>query len=303
MPPRPLRLALHARDARHRLSGCRVGGGAFAVVSNNLDPSAERSFASVYATVAHELFHLVQFSYFRRGRREPAIADLDPRRDGLRARDAGRTRGSTTSSRRSSCDAGSRRPGEHRLAELRRTAALAAASTLSSRGSCRRSSGASPRGRRRRGTPRRRGHLRADRGGAVRAGVPPLRRLRRRRPRRRDRARVPPRRGATAQRRRRAARRALRPAGAAARRRVLAHRHLPARRGSASATLTYELESEVAGGRPSLAADRGANARTTAGRRRSRSRRRLRADPRLTNPLLVVSNGGGRAVRYAVSAR
>jgi hypothetical protein len=42
-------------------------GGAFAVVSNNLDPSAERSFASVYATVAHELFHLVQFSYFARG--------------------------------------------------------------------------------------------------------------------------------------------------------------------------------------------------------------------------------------------
>jgi hypothetical protein len=42
----------------------RAEGGAFAVVSNNLDPSPERSFASVYATVAHELFHLVQFSYF-----------------------------------------------------------------------------------------------------------------------------------------------------------------------------------------------------------------------------------------------
>jgi hypothetical protein len=39
--------------------------GAFAVVANNLDPSAERSFASLYATVTHELFHLVQFSYFR----------------------------------------------------------------------------------------------------------------------------------------------------------------------------------------------------------------------------------------------
>ena len=38
--------------------------GAFAVVANNLDPSPERSFASLYATVAHELFHLVQFSYF-----------------------------------------------------------------------------------------------------------------------------------------------------------------------------------------------------------------------------------------------
>jgi hypothetical protein len=49
----------------------RAQGGAFAVVSNNLDPSAERSFASVYATVAHELFHLVQFSYF--GGDEPAL--------------------------------------------------------------------------------------------------------------------------------------------------------------------------------------------------------------------------------------
>ena len=49
----------------------RAQGGAFAVVSNNLDPSAERSFASVYATVAHELFHLVQFSYF--GRSEPVL--------------------------------------------------------------------------------------------------------------------------------------------------------------------------------------------------------------------------------------
>ncbi len=43
----------------------KAEGGAFAVVSNSLDPSQERSFASVYATVAHELFHLVQFSYFR----------------------------------------------------------------------------------------------------------------------------------------------------------------------------------------------------------------------------------------------
>jgi hypothetical protein len=43
----------------------RAEGGAFAVVANNLDPSAERSFASLYATVAHEVFHLVQFSYFR----------------------------------------------------------------------------------------------------------------------------------------------------------------------------------------------------------------------------------------------
>lgn len=47
-------------------------GGAFAVVANNLDPSAERSLASVYATVAHELFHVTQFAYFG-PKRDPAI--------------------------------------------------------------------------------------------------------------------------------------------------------------------------------------------------------------------------------------
>jgi hypothetical protein len=39
-------------------------GGAFVAVSNALDPSAAESLGSVYGTVAHELFHLVQFSYF-----------------------------------------------------------------------------------------------------------------------------------------------------------------------------------------------------------------------------------------------
>ena len=39
-------------------------GGAFVAVSNALDPSPTRSLGSVYGTVAHELFHLVQFSYF-----------------------------------------------------------------------------------------------------------------------------------------------------------------------------------------------------------------------------------------------
>ena len=52
--------------------GGRAQGGAFAVVSNNLDPSSGRSFASIWATVAHELFHLVQFSYFDRDA-DPAI--------------------------------------------------------------------------------------------------------------------------------------------------------------------------------------------------------------------------------------
>ena len=51
----------------------RAKGGAFVVVANNLDPSAERSFASLQGTVAHELFHLVQFSYFSPAA-EPQIA-------------------------------------------------------------------------------------------------------------------------------------------------------------------------------------------------------------------------------------
>jgi hypothetical protein len=77
---------------------------------------------------------------------------------------------------------------------------------------------------------------------------------------------------------------------------------LPHGHGSVSATLTYELASEVAGGRPSV--------RRIAGRTSDDGRTTkfgvpatIRADPRLANPLLVVSNGGGRAVRYAVSAR
>jgi hypothetical protein len=39
-------------------------GGAFIAVSNALDPSRTESLGSVYATVAHELFHVVQFAYF-----------------------------------------------------------------------------------------------------------------------------------------------------------------------------------------------------------------------------------------------
>jgi hypothetical protein len=42
----------------------RAAGGAFVAVSNALDPSPAESLGSVYGTVAHELFHLVQFSYF-----------------------------------------------------------------------------------------------------------------------------------------------------------------------------------------------------------------------------------------------
>jgi hypothetical protein len=56
-------VAFPAADAR---------GGAFVVVSNALDPSAESSLGSLYGTVAHELFHLVQFSYFS-ATEEPSI--------------------------------------------------------------------------------------------------------------------------------------------------------------------------------------------------------------------------------------
>jgi hypothetical protein len=42
----------------------RAEGGAFIALANNLDPSGTVSLASLYGTVAHELFHLVQFSYF-----------------------------------------------------------------------------------------------------------------------------------------------------------------------------------------------------------------------------------------------
>ncbi len=46
-------------------------GGAFVAVSNSLDPSPEQSLGSLDATVAHELFHLVQFSYFSPGQGAP----------------------------------------------------------------------------------------------------------------------------------------------------------------------------------------------------------------------------------------
>jgi hypothetical protein len=41
-------------------------GGAFVAVSNALDPSPTTSLGSLYGTVAHELFHLTQFSYLPR---------------------------------------------------------------------------------------------------------------------------------------------------------------------------------------------------------------------------------------------
>jgi hypothetical protein len=47
------------------LPAARARGGAFVAISNRLDPSPGPSFCSLDGTVAHELFHLVQFSYFR----------------------------------------------------------------------------------------------------------------------------------------------------------------------------------------------------------------------------------------------
>jgi hypothetical protein len=46
-------------------------GGNFVAVSSALDPSPKESLGSLYGTVAHELFHLVQFSYF------PSTAEPD----------------------------------------------------------------------------------------------------------------------------------------------------------------------------------------------------------------------------------
>jgi len=69
------------------LPAVNADGGAFAVVANNLDPSSERSLASLYGTVAHELFHLVQFSYFGRSG-DPAIPPwiLEGSASGIEAR-------------------------------------------------------------------------------------------------------------------------------------------------------------------------------------------------------------------------
>jgi hypothetical protein len=47
-------------------------GGGFLAVSNWLDPSPTASLGSLDGTVVHELFHLVQFSYFRN---EPPLED------------------------------------------------------------------------------------------------------------------------------------------------------------------------------------------------------------------------------------
>ena len=281
-----------------------AAGGAFAVVSNNLDPSAERSFASVYATVAHELFHLVQFSYF--GPRGGAVdPDLDPRGDRLRAGDAGQPASSTTSSPRSSCAAGSRRP-QHSITTQSYGAQLLwrrldaeqprLLPALFRRLAARPVAGE--------GRARRRRDLRADRGEAVPAGVPPLRRLGRRRPRA---TRSSPCSASGAARRAAPASRRSPSTTSAWCCRAAAPTRSPSRfprgRGAAAATLTYRARERRGG--------RGRRASGGSRRRSSDGGRTLtfavpasvRANARLANPLLVVSNGGERPVVYAVSAR
>ena len=54
------------------LPAAEAAAGAFAAVSNALDPSPTESLGSLDGTVAHELFHLVQFSYFSAAA-DPAI--------------------------------------------------------------------------------------------------------------------------------------------------------------------------------------------------------------------------------------
>ena len=279
-----------------------AAGGAFAVVSNNLDPSPERSFASVYATVAHELFHLVQFSYFPADdaaalpppwilegtaaaletRVAPGLDDLVSTLQ-LRGWFAATGRSIVSQSYGSQLLWRSLDTEQPRFlpALLQRLAAEPAA---------------------------------GDGGGAVAATyariagrpfpqafhrfavalvgdygdvIEPVFGL-----------------GPVAQRSAVVAplavhyvRPVLPRSGSYSLTLTFPHGH-----GSVSATLTYELASEVAGGRPSV--------RRIAGRTSDNGRTTtfgvpatMRADPRLANPLLVVSNGGGRAVRYAVSAR
>jgi hypothetical protein len=278
-----------------------AAGGAFAVVSDNLDPSAERSFASLYATVAHELFHLVQFSYFARDA-EPSIPtwilegtasgletranpELDDLVTGIQLRRwfsatqksiTAQSYGAQLLWRRLDTEQPRFLPALFRRLATRSVAgegerAVAATYTRIA------------------GKPFALAFHRfalavaADHGDAIepvfslepgttrRARVAPLA-VHYVRP-------VLPRRGAYS----------------------LTVR-FPRGRGSASANLAYQLESEVAGGRPRLGRIAG---RSSHGGRTLTFAvpAALRASARLANPLLVVSNGGERSVAYAVGAR
>jgi hypothetical protein len=290
--PGTLGIAFPAADA---------AGGAFAVVSNNLDPSAERSFASVHATVAHELFHLVQFSYFR----AEAAAALPPpwilegTAAALEMRVAPELDDlvSTLQLRRWFAATGrsivSQSYGAQLLwrsldAEQPRflPALFQRLAEEPAAGDGKGAVAATYAGIAGRSFPEAFHRFAVAVAGDHGDAIEPVFGL-----------------GARAQRTTVVAplavhyvRPVLPRAGGYSLTVTFPHG------GSASATLTYELESEVAGGRPSF--------RRIVGRSSDDGRATtfavpaaVRADPRLAHPLLVVSNGGGRPVRYAVSAR
>jgi hypothetical protein len=278
-----------------------AAGGAFTVVANNLDPSAGRSFASVYGTVAHELFHLVQFAYFG-AKTQPSIptwilegtasaleARANPRLDDLVSaiqlrRWLSSTRHSITAQSYGaqllwrSLDSGQPRllPALFRRLAARPSAdegRRAVAATYA-----RIAGEPFPQAFHRFAVSVAAEHgdgiepaFGLERGSTRRAGIAPLAvhyvRL------------AQPRRGAYS-----------------------LTVTFPRGRGSAAATLTFALESDVAGRPPRFG--------WIAGRRSDGGRTlifaipaSLRANARLARPLLVVSNGGGRPVVYSVSAR
>ena len=278
-----------------------AAGGPFAVVSNNLDPSAERSFGSVHATVAHELFHLVQFSYFpadgtaalpppwilegTAAALETRVApELDDLVSTLQLRHWFAATGRSIVSQSYGAQLLWRSLDAQQPRFLPALFARLAAAPAAGDG---RDVVAATYARTA-GRPFAQAFHRfavsvaGDHGDVIE----PAFRL-----------------GAVATRTAVVAplavhyvRPVLPRAGGYALTVTFPHG------GSASATLTYELASEVAGGWPSL--------RRVAGRTSDHGRTTtfavpaaLRADPRLANPLLVVSNGGARAVRYAVNAR
>ena len=290
--PGTLGIAFPAAQAR---------GGAFAVVSNNLDPSAERSFASVYATVAHELFHLVQFSYFDGGA-EPAIpawilegtaaaleARANPELDDLVSTIQLRRWFSAAEESITTQSYGAQLLWRWLDAEQPRLlpalfARLAARPVRDDGNEAVAATYGQVTGR-----PfapafhRFAVSVTADHG----AAIEPVFRLR---PGTRRSVRVP-----------RLAVDYVRPVlprGGAYSITVSFAR----RRHAADATLTYELADEVAGQPPRLGriSGRGSDGGRTLTFAVPAA---LRADPRLANPLLVVSNGGARAVDYAISAR
>jgi putative flavoprotein involved in K+ transport len=277
-------------------------GGPFAVVSNNLDPSAERSFGSVHATVAHELFHLVQFAYFPaddtaalpppwilEGTAAALETRVAPELDDLVSTLQLRHWFAATGRSIVSQSYGAQLLWRSLDAQQPRFlpalfARLAAAPAAGDGRDVVAATYARTAGRPFAQAFHRFAVAVAGDHGEV---IEPAFRL-----------------GAVATRTAVVAplavhyvRPVLPRAGGYALTVTFPHG-----RGSASATLTYELASEVAGGWPSL--------RRVAGRTSDHGRTTtfavaaaLRADPRLANPLLVVSNGGARAVRYAVKAR